>query len=228
MTLTIWLHEARRAGPAALLAPPAALLSAAAIAVFVRASDGGRDQAQTLLLAGLEAITPLAVAMVALTIVTRESCRELHLSLPTPHLVTLGRRLGVLGAVTAVLCLGYAFAVALAGYRTGPGGVASVLVWAAPTLWLAGLAALIAVLTRSPVLASSAVALVWIGEQVWASAFVGSPLLRPLFLFFTSRVGDGAGWAANRVGLLAGGLVLLAVTAAVLSKPERLLSEEDA
>ncbi|GIF62918.1 hypothetical protein Ais01nite_09530 [Asanoa ishikariensis] len=228
MRLTIWLHEARRAGPAALLAPPAALLFAAAIAIFIRATDGSRDQAQTLLLAGLEAITPLAVAMVALTIVTRENCRELHLSLPTPHLATIGRRLGVLGAVTAVLCLAHTAAVAVAGYRTGPGGVASLLVWAAPTLWLAGFAALVATVTRSAVLASSAVALVWIGEQVWASVFVGSPLLRPLFLFFTSRVGDGPGWAANRVGLLAGGLLLLTVTAAVLSRPERLLSEEDA
>ena len=198
------------------------------MAAFVVLTGGDRTQAETLLLAGLEAIAPLAVAMVALTIVTREACRELHLSLPTPHLVTLGRRLGVLGAVTAVLCLIYAAVVALAGYRAGPGGVAAPLVWAAPALWLGGFAVLVAAISRSSVLTSSVVALVWLGEQVWAPLFAGSPLGRPLFLFFTSRLGDGPGWAANRLGLLAGGLVFLAVSAAILRAPERLLTEEDA
>jgi hypothetical protein len=225
--LTIWLHEARRAGPAALLAPPAALLLTAAIATFVQLAGGGHERAELLLLAGLEAVAPLAVAMVALTIVVREGCRELHLSLPTPHLTTIGRRLGVLGAVTAVCCLVYSGAAALAGYQLGPSGPATPLVWVAPALWLAGFAALLAAVTRSAVLASSVIALVWLAEQMWATVFA-SPPLRPMFLFFTTRAGDGPGWAANRVGLLAGGLVFLAVTAAVLLRPERLLTEEDA
>ncbi|MEV0719323.1 hypothetical protein [Asanoa sp. NPDC050611] len=227
MRLTIWLHEARRAGPAALLAPPAALLLTAAIATFVQVSGAGHEQPELLLLAGLEAVAPLAVAMVALTIVLREGCRELHLSLPTPHLTTIGRRLGVLGASTAGCCLIYSAVAALAGYQLGPGGAAALLVWVAPALWLTGFAVLVAAVTRSAVLASSAVALVWLAEQVWATAFV-SPPLRPMFLFFTSRVGDGPGWAGNRIGLLAGGLVFLAGTVAVLLKPERLLTEEDA
>ncbi|GAA1897592.1 hypothetical protein [Asanoa iriomotensis] len=227
MRLTIWLHEARRAGPAALLAPPAALLLTAAIAMFIQLSGAGHERAERLLLAGLEAVAPLSVAMVALTIVVRETCRELHLSLPTLHLATIGRRLGVLGASTAACCLIYAAGAWLAGYRLGPGGAATLLVWAAPALWLAAFAALVAAVTRSAVLTSSLVALIWLAEQIWATVFV-TPALRPLFLFFTSRVGDGPGWAANRIGLLAGGLVLLAATAAVLHRPERLLTEEDA
>jgi hypothetical protein len=63
---------------------------------------------------------------------------------------------------------------------------------------------------------------------MWASAFTGSPVLRPLFLFFTTNLGDGNGWAANRLGLVAGGLVFLSVSAALLTRPERLLTEEDA
>ncbi|GIF47799.1 hypothetical protein DFJ67_6691 [Asanoa ferruginea] len=226
--LSIWLHEARRAGLAALVAPPAALLLAAVLAGLVRVSGGSRGQVEYLLLVGLEAIAPLAVAMVALTVVTREGCRELHLSLPVPHLVTIGRRLGVVAVVTAVLCTAYAAVVALTGYQTGPGGAAALLVWAAPAVWLTGFAALVAAVTRSPVLASTAVGMVWLAEEIWTSAFVGNGLLRPMFLFFTSRTGDGPGWAGNRVGLLSGGVLMLAATAAVLTRPERLLTEEEA
>ncbi|MDG4826092.1 hypothetical protein O7635_29945 [Asanoa sp. WMMD1127] len=226
MRLTIWIHEARRAGPAAILAPPAALLLTAGLATAIQLGGGGDARARLLLAAGLEAIVPLAVAMVALTVVIRESCRELHLSLPTRHLATIGRRLTVLGVSTAALCLLYTAGAALAGHRLGPGG--ALLVWAAPTLWLAGFAVLAAAISRSAVLASSLVALVWLAEQMWASEFTDNAVLRPLFLFFTSRIGDSAGWTTNRVGLLAGGLVLFAATAALLSRPERLLTEEDA
>ncbi|MEV4622199.1 hypothetical protein AB0J74_26245 [Asanoa sp. NPDC049573] len=228
MRLDIWIHEARRAGPAALVAPPAGLLLAAALAVFVRVGGGSRGQVEFLLLVGLEAIAPLAVAMVALTVVTREGCRELHLSLPVPHLVTIGRRLGVVGVVTVVLCTAYAGVVALAGYQSGPRGAAALLVWAAPAVWLAGFAALVAAVSRSPVLASTAVGMVWLAEQIWTSAFAGNSLLRPVFLFFTTRAGDGPGWAGNRVALLTGGVLMLAATATVLSRPQRLLTEEEA
>ena len=98
-----------------------------------------------------------------------------------------------------MLCLVYAAVVALAGYRIGPGGAAAPLVWAAPALWLGGFAVLVAAITRSAVLTSSVVALVWLAEQIWAPLFAGNGLVRPLFLFFTSRLGDGPGWAANRV-----------------------------
>ncbi|GIF76146.1 hypothetical protein Asi02nite_56640 [Asanoa siamensis] len=198
----------------------------AIVAIAIQVTGAGHRRAELILVAGLEGVVPLAVAMAALTIVVRENCRELHLSLPTPHLVTIGRRLGVLGAITVAACVVYAAVAVVAGFRVGPGG--GVLVWIAPTLWLAGFAALVAAISRSTVLASSAVALVWLGELFWAQTFVDNAGLRPLFLFFTTRLGDSPGWAGNRVGLLAGGLVFLVATAAVLLRPERLLTEEDA
>jgi hypothetical protein len=228
VNMTLWRYEIRRAGLAALIAPPAALLLAVAAATLARTTGGNRDQVAQLVLVGLEAILPLAMAMVALSIVARDGCRELQLSFPVPHLVTIGRRLGVLAAIAALLCLAYSAGAALTGWWSGPGFVGSVLVWLAPAVWLTGLAVLGAAVTRSIVVASSAVAVVWLGEQIAAQAFAGHAVLRHLFLFFTSRIGDGSGWFANRLTLVAVGLLFVLAAVAWLAQPERMLTEEEA
>jgi hypothetical protein len=196
--------------------------------VLVQVTGGRRHQVELLLLAGLEAILPLAVAMVALSIVSRDSCRELQLSMPTHHLVTIGRRLGLLFVAAAVLSLGYSAAVVASGFWSGPEPAGSVLVWAAPAIWLSGAAILAGAVTRSLVLASSAVGLLWIVEQILSGAFTGNAVLRQVFLFYTTRTGDGAGWAANRLWLILTGLAFMMASAVLLARPERMLTEEEA
>ncbi|MFY1691847.1 hypothetical protein [Plantactinospora sp. WMMB782] len=223
----LWRHEARRVGWAAGVAPPAGLLVAVAMALLSGNAGAGRRQIGDLLLTGLEALLPLAVAMTAVTLVARDDARELQLALPTRYARTLGRRLGILGLTAALAALAYSAGLGLTGWWTGPDPLASVLVWAPPTLWLAALAVLLAVAGRSVVLASSAVAGLWIGEQIFAGPLVGHDLTRPVFLFTTSRAGTGEGWLTNRLVLTLTGLLLAATVALLLRRPHLLLSEEE-
>ncbi|WP_159079233.1 hypothetical protein [Plantactinospora sp. BC1] len=223
----LWRYEARRAGWAAVATPPAALLVAVTMALFAGNGGAGRRQIGDLLLTGLEAVLPLAVAMSAVTLVARDGCRELQLALPTRYARTLGRRLGVLALATVLSALVYSAGVGITGWWTGPNPLASVLVWAPPTLWLGALAVLLAVLGRSVVLATSAVAGLWLCEQVLASLLVGHDWTRPLYLFTTSRVGTGEGWLTNRLTLTLTGLLLAGAVELLLRRPHLLLSEEE-
>ncbi|MEO3928790.1 hypothetical protein ABGB07_33760 [Micromonosporaceae bacterium B7E4] len=223
----LWRYEARRAGWAAGVAPPATLLVAVAMALLSANGGAGRRQVGDLLLTGVEALLPLAVAMTAVTLVARDGCRELQLALPTRYARTLGRRLGVLALAAALSALVYSAGLGLTGWWTGPDPLASPLVWAPPTIWLTALAVLLAVLGRSVVVATSAVAGLWLGEQAFASVLAGHDWTRPLYLFATSRLGTGEGWLANRLVLTLTGLLLVAAVALLLRRPHLLLSEEE-
>jgi hypothetical protein len=206
-------YEWRRAGLAAGLAAPLVLLLTVAFSALAK-------QTERLLLAGLEAVVPLALAMAAVSVVVRDSCRELHLALPVRHVITLGRRLGMIAGVAAVVCL---FCTVLL-VDTGPGWPGIVLVWAAPVVFMGGLAVLVTVATRSAAVAATVVGLLWLGEQVFAAALAVRAW--PLFLFATTRGTDGH-WLANRLVLLSAGALFLAAAAVLLARPERLLGEED-
>jgi hypothetical protein len=223
----LWRYEARRAGWAAGLAPPAALAVATAMAVVATLNGSPEPQVGRVLLAGLEALLPLALGMTAVTLVARDGCRELQLSLPTRYARTLGRRLGVLAASGAVLALLFTAGLGLAGRWTGPNPLASPLVWAPPALWLSALAVLLGLVGRSVVVATTVVAVVWLGEQLFASRLVASDWTRPFFLFTTSRAGVGEAWLTNRLALTGSGLLFVAVVVALLRRPQLLLSEEE-
>ncbi|MFC6016114.1 hypothetical protein ACFP2T_07895 [Plantactinospora solaniradicis] len=225
--IPIWRYESRRAGWAAGAAPPAALLVTAVMALLARSGGAGHDQVGQLLLTGLEAILPLTVGMAAVTIVARDGCRELQLSLPTRYASTLGRRLGVLGLVGAACAVTFSAGLWLFGWWTGPGILASPLVWAPPMLWLTGLTVLLGILGRSVVLATSVVSALWLGEQMFAGPFTTLDLTRPFYLFTTSRLGAGEDWLTNRLALVGSGLLFVAVVVLLLRRPHLLLTEEE-
>ncbi|GAA3455007.1 hypothetical protein [Dactylosporangium matsuzakiense] len=213
-------HEWRRAGLAAGLAAPVAL----ALTVALGAVAGRPDR---LLLAGLEAVVPLALAMAAVSVMVRERLRELHLSLPVPHTATLARRLALVAGGAAVLCLAGTAALVAVDGTGGPGGGPAALIWASPAVFLGGLAVLVTVATRSAAVAATAVGLLWLGEQLFAGLFAVHRWLHPFFMFATLRGGSDRSWLANRLTLLAAGALFLAVAALLLHRPERLLDEED-
>jgi hypothetical protein len=225
--LPLWRYESRRAGWAAGVAPPMALLGALILAMLVGSGGASDGQVGQFLLTGLEALLPLAVSMTAVTIVARDGCRELQLSLPTRYARTLGRRLGVLAAAGAASALVFSAGVWLAGRWTGPQILASPLVWGPPALWMTGLAVLLGIVGRSVVLATSVVAALWLGEQLFASSFAGLAWSRPFFLFTTSRIGVGEGWLVNRLTLTVTGLLFVAAVLLLLRRPHLLLSEEE-
>jgi hypothetical protein len=223
-----WRYEARRAGWSAGIAPPAALLVALAMAGVATANGSAEPQVNQLLLAGLEALLPLALAMTAVTVVARDECRELQLSLPSRYASTLGRRLGVLAGIGVLVAGLFSVGLWLTGRWTGPSPLAAPLVWAPPALWLAGLAVLVGLLGRSVVVATTVVAVAWLGEQMFASLFTTRAWARPFYLFATSRLGVGDGWLTNRLALTASGLFFVAVVLLLLSRrPHSLLSEEE-
>jgi hypothetical protein len=223
----LWRHELRRAGWPACGAPPAALSVTLAIAVLAAAFGAPRAQVARLLLTGLEAFVPLAVGMAAVTVVTRDGCRELRLALPVGYAGTLGRRLGVLAAISAVLSVLFSAGLRLTGWWTGPGLPASVLVWAPPLLWLAGLALLVAVAGGGVVLSTTVIGVVWLAEQVFASSFTGHAWSRVWFLFMTTRVGTGDDWGANRTVLAGSGALFVAAAFILLRRPADRLTEEE-
>lgn len=225
--LPLWRHELRRAGWTACAAPAAALAATLALTATAAAFGTARPQLERILLTGLEALIPLSAGMAAVAVVSRDPSRELQLTLPTPYTTTLGRRLAVLGGLSAALSIAFSAALAIGGWWNGPGLPYAPLVWAAPLLWLTGLALLVAALGRSVVLATTTVAAVWLGEQLFAASFATTPGLRPFFLFMTTRIGVPTDWDANRAALATSGALLAALALILLRRPERLLTEEE-
>lgn len=220
--LSLWRYELGRAGWTTLAAPPLALIVPLALLAL-----GGTER-ERLLLAGPEAVLPLAVALVAVSIVARDPVTELHLTLPTRFRATLLRRLALLlvvaGVVAGLYCALLIALGAWAGPRSAP-LAQSLLLWSAPTLALTALSVAVGGLTRSLTLATTVVGGLWLVEQLFVAGFTEhAPWL---FLFPTLRLGVGPDWTGSRLTLLAVALVVAAGAVWTLGRPERLLTEED-
>lgn len=225
MNASLWRHEIGRVGWVGWTAPFAAIIVTIAFAVLANAAGSDRPRVAQLLLTGCEALAPLAIGLVAVTTVTRDVGRELHLALPRAYLATLGRRLAVIGASGAVTSVAFWLVLLGTGWWSGPGPAAAMLVWLAPTLALSGFALLVATISRSVVVATTAVAALWLCEQLYAGSMASSAWGRPLLLFLTSRDGADDGWLTNRAVLSLTGLAMVAATAGLYR--HRLLDEEE-
>lgn len=221
----LWRHEIGRVGWVGWSAPFAAVVVAVAFATLANASGTPRPYVAGVLLTGLEAFVPLAVGLVAVTAIARDVGRELHLALPRSYLATLGRRVAVVAGSGAVASITFWVALLGTGWWSGPGPATATLVWLAPTLALAGLALLVATLGRSVVIATTTVAALWVGQQIYAASMAASAWGRPFLLFLTSRVGTPDGWLTNRIVLSLAGLAMVAATAGLIHR--RLLDEEE-
>ncbi|MFC0505335.1 hypothetical protein [Micromonospora costi] len=224
----MWRHELRRLGWAAGCAPALALVAAVAVVALTAGEGLERPQASLVLLTGLEALLPLAVAMAATSVVAAGRARELHLSLPTPYAMVLGRRLGLLAAATSAVAVVFTGAIWAAGLWSGPSLVASPLLWAPAVAWLGGLAVLVALVTRSLLLATTVAAGVWLAHQLFAASFAAHAWSRPLYLFPVSRLDAYPGWMTDRLVLTATVAPLAAGVLLLLRRPERMLTEEEA
>jgi hypothetical protein len=201
------------------------------IAAAVVMAEGGapRHAVVRLVVAGLEVLLPLAAAIGATALVGQDHAVELQLSLPTPYRVTLLRRLAITLA-WPVLLAGASTAVlqALGWWPAAHSGIAGVLVWLSPLLWLPALGVFCAVLLRSATAASGLIAGIWLAEQLFAVAFAASAAGRAVYLFPATWLAGMPGWPVNRAVLLSTAAVLLASTCALLARPHGLLTEEGA
>lgn len=226
--LPLWRYEIRRAGWAAVLAPPLV----AAVAALLAVVDSGAEQGGVTrnLFATLEMGLPLVAGIGAASLVGRDPAAELQLTVPTPYRATLLRRLAVVVGWTALTALLIAaILLAAGGWDDRPqahGAVVGQLVWLAPTLWLAALGFLAGAAFGSPAAAAGLVAVLWILEQTFPGAVQEHRWSRLLYLFATNRGAVPADWTGNRLTLLATAIVLGSAAWLLLRRIERLVRGE--
>ncbi|MEU8268140.1 hypothetical protein AB0B89_13315 [Sphaerisporangium sp. NPDC049002] len=226
----LWSHEIGRAGPAALVMPPALVLLTGLLALFGTRLGSLEGNTAWMLLGAVEAGFPLMTGIAAASLIGRDPAVELQLTLPSGYRVTLLRRLAVTSG-WAALCATAATALFMA---TGwwdvvpgtPGGLAGQLTWLAPTVWLTALGLLAAAAFRSTVAATTTVAMVWLLEQVVGDVLRGNAVTRSLYLFATSHGAGADDWSVNRVTLLVTAMALLAAAWPLLGDAERVLGGE--
>ena len=227
--LTLWRHEARRAGWAALLGPPIAVALGVA-AALANPLPGERTTAR-ILLGALEMAVPLAAGVACASLVGPDPAAELQLAAPTQYRITLLRRMAVtLGWTATVAALMSVVLIATGWWARWPanhGVLAGQLTWVAPTLGLSGLGFAAGAVFRSPAAAGALVTTLWAIQQFFADFAQQHLAGRLLYLFATTRGTVPGDWAANRLALIGAGAALTAVALLVLGRSERLIHGED-
>src|SRR6266545_3451552 len=177
--LSLWRHEVRRAGWAALLAPLIAAVGLAVLAVDGAIRLDQPDQSTALVLQSL-----------------------LQLALPTAYRSTILRRLLVTAGWVALVALTTAaFMVASGWWHRWPEAhpaLAGQLTWLAPTLCLTGLGLLAGALSGSPAVASIVVASLWVFEYAAVGQLQEHRWSRRLTLLAAGVAMTAAGWLLLR------------------------------
>jgi hypothetical protein len=227
-----WRHEARRAGPLALIGPQVLLVSGAGFLVLVHAvhQPVGRIAGSL-----LEAVLPLGAAIATAGLIGTDPALEVQLSLPARYRGTLARRFAVtLGACAATAWAG---TTVLGGISTwhAPAGVFTVqLAWLVPLVVLCAVASAVATATGSGKIATGVVAGLWVAEEYLKGALITPGWAQPLYLFATARANASPylvngevthAWFINRAVLAAVASTLIALAWVALSAPHRLLQK---
>ncbi|WP_188186714.1 hypothetical protein [Nonomuraea sp. SYSU D8015] len=222
----LWRHEARRAGLPALLGPPVLAALIQLLAVFGASLGSGEENTRWFPMSALEMGVPLLAGVVAATLPGRDPVAELRLAIPHGYRPSLLRRLAVTLGCAALCALAVSVTLMASNWWTFPyGGAAGQLVWLAPALWLAVLGFCSAAALRSTAAATSLVAFVWTGEQIFGGALADNTAYRALHLFATTSWGSD-GWPLNRLVLLSTALLLAVVGWLLLGNAERVLRGE--
>jgi hypothetical protein len=228
---SLWRHEVRRAGWAALLTPPLAAVIVVVVAVdgAARLGQPSRDTAH-ILQSLLELALPLAAGVGSAGLVGADPAIELQLTVPTAYRSTILRRLAVTTGWVGVIAVTVSAAMVAGGWwQRWPDAhqpLAGQLTWLAPTMCLAGLGLLAGALSRSPALATGVIASLWFFELAGGGLLERHRWSRPLHLFATTRGTVQEGWAANRLTLIAAGAAMICAGWLLLRRPSRLLTKE--
>lgn len=214
------LVEAALAGrPSFAIAPLLTCSGAAVIAALRVTHHPAGPFAATL----VEGVLPLGTAIAVARLLGTDPALELQLSYPAAYRRTLLRRAALVAAWSGA----FAAVTAAAVQETGlwaPGLARAELAWFTATAALAGIAVAAGAAAADGRVGATAAALVWVVQESLARSFAGHRVLRPVYLFATSRHGpDPMGYWANR-----GVLLLIAAAAAMagwllLGRPVRLL-----
>lgn len=196
-------------------------VTAALLVLILLRPDGSSAEAAVL----LELLTPLPLVLVSAGLMQGDAALALVAASRT--------RLSSLLVARWALALGGALivpgAVHLAAAFTNLGGSLGVLTWLAPAAFLSALGILAAAIT------ASSAAGIGVGVGYWALSLLTTPVLQDAcsnllpavctVAVWSSAYGlivaGGAGWEANRAGLLLAAAVFLLVTGVLYRNPER-------
>lgn len=229
-SLDLWSHEMKRAGPAALLAPPALVLLVVFLVAFGTRLGSHEGNTARFLMTILETGIPLLAGIAAASLIGRDRAVELQLTLQMGYRSTLLRRLAVMVGWTALCALVVSALLVVTGWwdllPAASHGLAGQLAWLSPMLWLTALGLLVAAALRSAAAATAIVSFVWLFEQMLAHLFQESLMLRLFHMFATTYGTAPDEWLPNRLTLLATALLLAAAAWPLLGDAERTLGGE--
>jgi len=225
-----WLHyELRRVGLVGLLTPLVIMLAFSGFGLLMRANGVSPDRSTRAVVTGLEIGVATAVGLIAATLVSSDSLLELHLSLVKRYRTTFARRFALMLGWTTLVGIGTTLVVRVIGHELAPVSLLTQqLVWLAPLAWYAGAGALLALLLRSRAGAAAVLAGIWIVETLLHDRFETTDWMHPFFLFATSYSAGQSYWLANRLELIAVGLLFAALALVWLKRnPSILLGGEE-
>jgi hypothetical protein len=229
-SLDLWSHEIKRAGPAALLAPPALVLLVVFLVAFGAQLGSREGNTAWFLMTILETGVPLLPGIAAASLIGRDHAVELQLTLPRGYRSTLLRRLAVMVGWTALCALVTSALLIVTGWwdllPAASHGLAGQLAWLSPMLWLTALGLLAAATLRSTAAAAAIISFVWLFEQMLAHLFQENQMLRLLHLFATTHGTVPGDWLPNRLTLLSIAVLLTAAAWPLLGDAERILGGE--
>jgi hypothetical protein len=220
--------ELRVLGPWLFALPLLAAVGLCTLVGVLHARNVSPAYVAVLPIAILEACLPLAIAILSATVAVRDAALEVQLSLPRPYARTALVRGALLFGWVALLEVGTALALDSLFPAVWAGSIThALLLWLAPLLWLAGAGWVLALVLRSRTVAMALVGTVWIAQVFFHDIFATQVWGRPWFLFTTTFMPDASFWWANRVELLATGLVLCYLAWLIIANPERRLRAEE-
>jgi hypothetical protein len=229
LNLDVLSHELRAIGPIALLTPLFVIALYDGLGALMSVGKAEQSVIGVLLSASFETGLSLAAGVVIAWLTAHDAAIELQLTMPTPYRVTALRRYLVIGGWTALV----AIATLLLLHLLTPWALSKPLgsdqlLWLAPTLWFAGVGALLALLFRSYAATGVVLGGFWIGELLLHGYFLTTGWMQPWFLFATLYASDASYWLINRLTLIASALVCFVAVWFFLRNSEWRLQAEDA
>jgi hypothetical protein len=221
-------HELRVLGPWLFALPLLIALGLSALTTELTARHINSGFVVLLPAVTLEACLPLAAALVVMAVAVHDDAIELQLSLPLAYTGTALLRSTLLVGWVVLVEIATMLALRTLLPAALPAAPAeAVLLWLAPTLWLAAAGALLATILRNRAAAGALLGTVWLAQLTFHGYFASQAWTRPWFLFATLFAPGATYWWSNRAVLLGMAVVFGGVVWLVFARPERRLRVEE-